>query len=483
MDVNSKTATRRSFLKGGALLAGGLAAAGPLQALLARSAEGAVTHIPFSPDYGPLSEVNDLETGLPLIMLPKGFTYRSLGWAGDALANGTPTPGLHDGMGVVQQEGDDWAVLVRNHEVRSVGNSINSFAPAAITYDPKGGGGTTNLLVNLKTGRLKKAWASIGGTNTNCAGGVTPWRSWITCEETLVDTANAPLEKTHGWCYDVPAFDDAEPEPLLDMGRFVHEAVSVDPKTEIVYLSEDRGTAGLYRYSDDNLECRRRNRKGKKRKNSPLSGEGVLEMLKVKGVHQADLRGTSTAIAIGAEYDVEWVEIEDPHRAHFTGTDSLGCFKQGLALGGATFTRLEGTWFGNKKLYFTSTDGGTVREGQVWEYDPQKERLTLIFSSPAEATLDNPDNITVTPRGGLILCEDGSLDGQRLQGLTLDGQIFEFARNNVVLNGERNSLTGDFRGIEWAGATFDWKGEWLFANIQTPGITFAITGPWHKGSL
>ncbi|HZN61682.1 MAG TPA: alkaline phosphatase PhoX [Planctomycetota bacterium] len=478
MDSNSKAksvTSRRSFLTGGAALVGGLAAAGPLQMLLARSAAGQPTRAKFSPDYGPLAAVNDLTTGLPLLMLPAGFTYRSIGWAKDPLEDGTPTPGLHDGMAVVTTQGTH-AVLIRNHEVRTAGSS---FGPASLTYDPKGAGGTTNLLVDLKTGELIKAWTSIAGTDTNCAGGVTPWGSWITCEETLDDTTTG-MEKTHGWAWDVPAYDAPDLEPLWGMGRFVHEAVAVDPHTDIVYLTEDRGTSGLYRFSDDNLRSGRRGRRGKARKNSPLSGEGVLEMLRVVG-QTADLRGH---LVVGTEWDTEWVVIDDPERAHSPGTtDSLGCFKQGLAKGGATFSRLEGIWYGNKVFYINSTDGGGADEGQVFAYDPKREKLTLIFESPDEETLDNPDNITVSPRGGIILCEDGDLTGQRLQGLTLDGQIFEFARNNVQLNGERNGLTGDFRGIEWAGATYSHDGKWLFVNIQTPGITFAITGPWSNGSL
>lgn len=98
-------------------------------------------------------------------------------------------------------------------------------------------------------------------------------------------------------------------------------------------------------------------------------------------------------------------------------------------------------------------------------------------------TLDNPDNLTVSPRGGLLLCEDGDLDGQRLQGLAGEGALFPFARNAIVLNGEKNGFVGDFRGGEWAGVTFSPDGTWLFANIQTPGITFAVTGPWQNGPL
>jgi secreted PhoX family phosphatase len=471
---DSNVASRRSFLVGGAALVGGLAAV-PFQALLARTATGAPVRAAFSADYGPLAAVNDLTTGLPLIKLPEGFTYRSIGWWKDPMEGGIPTPGVHDGMGVVATQGNN-VVLVRNHEIRTAGTS---FGPASITYDPKGAGGTTNLLVDLKTGELKKSWASIAGTDTNCAGGVTPWGSWITCEETLDDTANS-MEKTHGWCWDVPAYDEPDLEPLRGMGRFVHEAIAVDPQTDIVYLTEDRGTSGLYRFSDDNLRSGRRGRRGKARKNSPLSGEGVLEMLRIVG-QTADLRGH---FANGTEWDTEWVVIDDPERAHSPGTtDTLGCFKQGLAKGGATFARLEGIWYGNKRVYIVSTSGGTEGEGQVFEYDPMREKLKLIFESPDEAVLDNPDNIAVSPRGGILLCEDGDLTGQRMHGLTTDGVIFPFAQNNVQLAGERNGISGDFRGSEWAGATFSHTGEWLFANLQSPGITFAITGPWHKGSL
>lgn len=465
---------RRAFLQGSTALLGGIAA-GPFQMLLARSAAGQPVRAKFSPDYGPVAAVNDLTTGLPLIMLPAGFSYRSFGWWKDPMTDGNPTPNLHDGMAVVDEQGNN-AVLVRNHEVRTAGVS---FGPPSLTYDPKGAGGTTNLLVDLKTGALLKAWVSIAGTDTNCAGGVTPWGSWITCEETLDDTPQG-MDKSHGWSWDVPAYDEPDLEPLKGMGRFVHEAIAVDPHTDIIYLTEDRGTSGLYRFSDDNLRSGRRGRRGKSRKNSPLSGEGVLEMLKIKG-ETADLRGH---FANGTEWDVEWVVIDDPERAHSPGTtDTLGCFKQGQGKGGATFARLEGIWYGDKAVYFNSTSGGAEGEGQVFAYDPKREKLTLIFESPDEAVLDNPDNIAVSPRGGIILCEDGDLVGQRMNGLTLDGQIFEFARNNVQLNGERNGISGDFRGAEWAGATYSKDGKWLFANLQSPGITFAITGPWKNGSL
>ena len=154
----------------------------------------------------------------------------------------------------------------------------------------------------------------------------------------------------------------------------------------------------------------------------------------------------------------------------------------GRAQGAATFGRLEGCWYAHGKIYFVSTDGGAARQGQVWEYSPNKEYIRLVFESPGSATLNAPDNITVSPRGGLVLCEDGGGE-EFLHGLTVNGQIFQFAKNNVVLAGQRNGITGDFRGSEWAGACYSPDGKWLFANIQSPGVTFARTGPWQDGAL
>jgi secreted PhoX family phosphatase len=202
-------------------------------------------------------------------------------------------------------------------------------------------------------------------------------------------------------------------------------------------------------------------------------------MLKVVGTYQADLRGS---VGVGSTFPVEWVDIHDPERAHSPGTsNTLGVFRQGFDQGGAVFSRLEGASYNpkNQRVYIVSTDGGQAREGQVWEYYPRDEQLRLVFESSGGEELDNPDNIGTSADGDIVLCEDGDLSGQRLQGLSLDGQVFPIARNNVVLHGEKNGLAGDFRGFEWAGATWSPDGKWLFANIQTPGITFAITGPWR----
>ncbi len=448
--------TRRNFL-GRAALAGGAAVSMPLYAL-SRAARGDTSER-YALGYGPLRPVADETTGLALLQLPEGFRYLSFGWHGDPLGGGQRTPAGHDGMAAFA--GADHLVhLVRNHEL----SPAPAFAPA-LAYDGGAGGGTTTLSFDPERGSLVRAVASLSGTLRNCAGGATPWGSWLTCEETVLGPdADAALTQRHGYVFEVPVHGVPTREPLRALGRFVHEAVAVDPQSGIVYETEDAVAAGLYRFIPTTP--------------SRLADGGRLQMLAVRGRPRADLRtGQITRVTMG----VYWVDIDVPDVAR-PGTGDLSVYEQGRRAGGATFARLEGACHADGRIFVTSTTGGEARMGQVWELTPRADELCLVYESPGRHELNMPDNLTVSPRGGLVLCEDGTAN-PCVHALTRDGRIARFARNNTVLTGEVNGLAGDYRGSEFAGATFSPDGRWLFMNLQSPGITLAITGPWDVGPL
>jgi secreted PhoX family phosphatase len=466
---SSPLIARRRLLKAGGL---GLGAAAlglsPIGKLLAQAGSTGAVHA----GYGALKPVRDLATGLPLLHLPEGFSYITFGWAGEPLGGDLACPNKHDGMGVVRSEGGI-VTLVRNHEI---GPSVHrSFTPPEATWDPDTAGGTTTLRFDTAAGRLIDMKPSLSGTLVNCAGGVTPWGSWLSCEEVVLTRGQKvrigqgkvlELKQSHGYVFEVPASGLSNAEPLIALGRFKHEAATVDPNTGIVYLTEDgKRRAGFYRMVPN------------------VPGEllrgGRLQMLRAVGV--ADLRRGQR---VGERLKVEWVEIEHPDNGSDPDSPDgdQGVVNQGIAAGGSIFTRLEGCIYGDGRVFFTSTDGGDADCGQVWAYHPDAGILELVYESPDPQVLDYPDNVVLSPRGGLVICEDSEQPVQRLYGMTLDGGLFEFCRNNVRLDGTMG-FTGDFREEEWAGACFSPDGKWLFANVYTPGFTVAITGPWRDGLI
>lgn len=458
--------SRRRFLKLGGTVAAGIGLA-PVGRLLA-AAGGPPP--PLHPGYGPLAPVRDLNTGLPLLELPPGFTYCTFGWAGQPMLGDLPIPGAHDGMGVVAAD-ETSVILVRNHEVVS---NAGSFAPAAATYDPICAGGTLTLCFDTRAARLLEARPSLSGTLQNCAGGVTPRASWLSCEEFVGDVDAIPksgnrnglrVERPHGFVFEVPAYGLASAEPLLGLGQFKHEVASTHARTGIIYLTEDNGPeAGFYRFVP-------------KVADNPAAG-GRLQMLAIKG--RPDLR---RGVLLGEVLSGSWVDIEHPERGIDSDGGPSGVLRQGLAAGGTRFTRLEGCIATDATVYFTSTDGGDLATGQVWAWYPDNSQLVLIYESRDRAVLDYPDNVVLSPRGGLVLCEDSYGAGHTLlHGLTAAGELFHFARNAVQLEGQMG-FTGDFRTAEWAGACFSPDGRWLFANVYAPGFSVAITGPWRAGLI
>ncbi|HEY9727301.1 MAG TPA: alkaline phosphatase PhoX [Chroococcales cyanobacterium] len=436
--------SRRQFFS----LAGAGAAttvlASPLKALYARQANGLSVH---GGGYGAL--VPDPNK---LLDLPPGFQYRAFSRTGDLMSDGSTVPGNHDGMAAFPGP-NNTVILVRNHELSP---SASTGVAGSPKYDPNCKGGTTTVIVGPNREAIEH-YGSLSGTIRNCAGGPTPWGSWISCEEdTSTPASNAALTKRHGYNFEVPAKAGGlvNPEPLIAMGRFNHEAVAVDPRTGIVYQTEDRGDSLFYRFIPNQY--------------GNLKAGGILQALVITGKAQVNTRNRPTqTIPVGQPLPVEWVTIDTPNPDN--DNSPTGVRYQGYAKGAARFSRGEGIWYGNGEFYFTCTDGGVAGCGQVWRYvpgaTPQQGGTIELFVEPNDnKILDFPDNVVVAPTGDLFLCEDGDGDNF-VVGVTPNGQLYQFARNAI-------------NDSEFCGVCFSPSGQTMFVNIQNPGITLAIWGPW-----
>jgi secreted PhoX family phosphatase len=476
---------RRSFFKRGGALAGGVVTASMLSALTAHTALADDDEFDGRrgrrnrrrSDYGELAPTPD-QNGDMILALPKDFRYVTFSKTGEIFGAGLVVPRNHDGMACFERPGDI-VRLIRNHEVRNAaGNfSLGVNGPADLRYDAKGMGGCMTLDFDTRRKRLVRQFISIGGTIVNCAGGFS-WRNsgWITCEET-VQGVNQGYDKPHGYNFLVPASADSTVAAvaLKAMGRFAHEA-SVADERGIVYQTEDSGnSSGFYRFTPNSRDN--------------LAAGGPLEMLAVTGTPAANM---FTGQRVGVRLPVHWVSIPVPDPNLEGG--AMSCFAQGRAAGGAAFNRLEGIWRApdSYSMYFLSTSGGEAARGQLWHYIPGEhgsaDELVLVFESPVGSVLDSPDNLTISPNGAMLMCEDdasndsdthslapGITDVNRLIGIGLAGEPFEFAVNHL-------------NDSEFAGACFSPDGEVLFVNFfgdATPGsgMTCAIWGPWERGPL
>jgi secreted PhoX family phosphatase len=452
--------SRRDFLRRTSIFAAGFLS---LRNFCAHANDAPVSVAP----YGPL--VDDING---VLELPAGFSYRVISVSGNTMSDGFVIPGLPDGMAAFPGP-DGLTVLIRNHELTpfeglsAFGKSHEHFSKvdSKKLFDAGFGstphqGGTTTVVYDTKQQKVVSEFLSLAGTCRNCAGGPTPWNSWITCEESVVKAGPGidgeyQSERDHGYNFEVPATTEMklyDAVPLTAMGRFYHEAIAIDPETGIVYETEDRDDSLIYRFIP--------NEPGK------LIAGGKLQVLKVRDLPSLDARNwDAPTVAVGKKYAVEWLDIDNVESPE----DDLRY--RGFEAGAARFARGEGMWFGDGQLFFASTNGGKAQTGQLWRLIPAAEgsgeadTLELYIEPNDAKILQAADNMIVAPWGDIIICEDHQ-EGARIMGITSSGTIYPLAKNHLK--------------TEFAGVTFSPDGTTLFVNLQVRGMTVAITGPWDK---
>jgi len=484
--------SRRQLLAGGA--AGvGLAVAGTVPSLSTPAGASTPAHRPGAGrPFPPLVDDPD-----GILALPHGFDYRIVARAGDTDLDGGAgkTPGRQDGTAVFAQGGNKLR-LIQNHEITPHSSPFTVPWVDGTVYDrgALNSGGCTVVEVDRRGKRLGE-WVGISGTANNCAGGPTPWGSWMTCEEIDVKAGatwsyggqTGTYEKNHGYVFEV--FTDAShqqnPVPIKAFGRFAHEALVVEPNRRRVYLTEDAsGPNGLfYRWTAPPGVTLGH---GAWATLPPTAGK--LEAMKVlldDGSVLPDLAYITSA-QLGRPFRVEWTEVPERDAA---STPIRKQLTPGVDV--TPSKKLEGTWGDKHGTYvvasyaFAASDlpaDATKHDGQVWYYNYTEQTIKLVTYFPhltatdaadhvvkyPDLYFDGPDNVHVTPWGSLILAEDG-VGASHVLSSTPGGATYAIARNQLFYNGEFSEFTGP---------NFSPDGSILFVNIQEPGITLAITGPW-----
>lgn len=376
-----------------------------------------------------------------LLDLREGFRYRVIQRTGEPMNDGYRVPGRPDAMGCFPLGKGRWA-LMRNHELDDglvrLAPQRPGTKPPAEAYDPRVNGGVSRLVLDRR-GRVRSSNLVLAGTSRNCAGGMSPW-GWLSCEESV--------HPQHGYVFlcSIHAERVQPPQKIPAYGRFLHEAVAIDPANHAAYLTEDRGDGCLYRFVPNDRDA-------------PF-GKGRLQALAIAGAPRYRLCEERME---NARFAVSWVDV--PESAGLRDNLRHVAHERGAAF----ITRGEGIWRLDDGFAFTSTTGGPQASGQVFHLAPTAEGgvLRMLAQSKDPSVLDMPDNITLTPWGDLLVCEDNHRSPclRLIRRETGAVQTFAFNRGSAS---------------EFAGVCFSPDGRILFVNIQEDGLTVAIEGPWKQ---
>jgi secreted PhoX family phosphatase len=397
---------RREFIRTG-LVAAGTVALGPRfwEQALARPAR------PGRGPYGPLGGPD--ENG---IMLPEGFTSRVIAQGNERVPGTDYTWHIFsDGAATLGTPDGGW-ILVSNSE-----------NPPDFGGGETGQGGASAIRFDAG-GEIRDAYRILEGTSTNCAGGATPWGTWLSCEEF-----------SEGMVWECDPLGEREAKARPALGVFDHEAVAVDPRRGHLYLTEDLEDGGFYRFTP--------RRKGDLRK-------GRLEIARVR-----------------RDGAVDWKRVPDPSAAEAPTREQ--------APGATEFKRGEGIWYDRGFVYVATT-----ADSKIHRYNVRTGRIRVIYDA---ARLESPpltdvDNITVSRSGDLFVCEDpGGEDPFDIAIITPgpDRRVARFLK----VTGPQHGLPPSLLSSELTGVCFDPSGGRMYFASQRAffsGVVYEITGPFRR---
>lgn len=404
-----------------------------------------------------------------ILDLPRGFSYKIVSQYGQLMSDGRQVPNSADGMGCTTLP-DGRLCLMRNHELgtdelKHGACPVGTSGDAAAFDCYRGGsgealpGGVSTIILDPASLAVEEQYLSLVGTIYNCSGGITPWGTWLSCEED-VSRAGGMHKEDHGWVFEIPVAPGGlvSAAPIKAMGRFNHEAAVVDPRSGAIYMTEDRQDSLFYRFLPAVP--------------GQLHKGGRLQALALTDPTLADTRNwTRRTLATGGWHNVRWIDLDEVE----SPKDDLR--KRGAKAGATIFARGEGVHSGDGEIYFTCTSGGPARRGQIMRYRPSPAegtaaetarpgQLQLFVETTDPEHFSFGDNLSVAPSGDLIVCEDrrGSRPDNWLRGVTPEGKVYPFARVSAA--------------TKVSGVCFAPDGRTMFLNLYNPARTIAVRGPF-----